>query len=466
MANNADLKKVWLENYKTVPSTLKRLKEVKHVATAFNTNIDAVIKIKPAKLLKLIELENISLNELQNIRDTKLNSGVDVVKGIFWCFSEGIAEEWLCEDVKVYDWMVENIGYERLQMGGQGGIVSNALGLAGVDKIYVHANSLPKLQAGLFAAQDNIVSFDESGREMPAYKIDRETDVPLIHWIIEFDVGDKVVIEGKEFVCPKSNRFIATYDPLNLNLVMDSNYVEKVTSKNLDYIFLSGFHALTADHNGVDLIGESLKVVQSWKKEKTIMHLEIASTQDLKVRKTILDVLALRADSVGCNERETIDALEVLGEEALAQECENDSNSVNLFRGILKIKEKTGCLRIQLHMFGLYIVIQNKGFKVTPEANLRGMGLAATAAASKAGIGALEKNEDLLWANGKEVSDIGLDELKKLAAFVGDERLVETGIAGYKGYDIIALPAILIDKPRTLVGLGDTISSLSVISAR
>ena len=466
MPSNAELKHIWREKFKSAPETLKRLKEVKQMATAFNANIDAVIKIKPAKLLRLIKQEGLLLDELQDIRQARLNSGADVVKGIFRCFAQGIAEEWLSEDARVYEWMVDNIGYDRLQMGGQGGIVANALGVAGAGKVYVHSNSLPKMQAEVFVKKNNVISFDQQGHERPAYKIDREADIPLIHWIIEFDRGDKISIEGQEFECPKSNRFIATYDPLNLNLVMDKNFAKKMQKKKLDYIFLSGFHALAEGKNGVSLIEEALPVIESWRKGHTILHLEIASTQDLKVRKAILEKLAARADSVGCNERETIDALEVLGEKGLVAECEAYPHSVNLFKGILRIKEAIGCPRIQLHLFGLYVVVQDKRFKVTPEANLRGMVLAATAAASKAGIGMIAKNKDILWAAGREVSDVGLAELKDLAAFIGDVGLLESGIGEYKGFDVIAVPTILIDKPVTLVGLGDTISSLSIVAAR
>jgi ADP-dependent phosphofructokinase/glucokinase len=464
--SNSELKKIWLEKFKEGAKTLKRMKEVSNVAVAFNTNIDAVIKIKPAKFYKLLEAEDLSLDELRDIRESKLKSGADVVKGIFRCFSEGIAEEWLTDDVTVYDWMVANIGYDRLQIGGQGGVVSNALGVAGVSKVFVHTNSLPKLQADQFLKLDNVLSFDEKGKEMPAYQIDRSTDIPLIHWIIEFDKGDVFEIEGHKFTCPKSNRFIATYDPLNFNLVMDNSFVEKMKTKKLDYIFLSGFHALTADNKGVELVEEALPIIETGRKSSTILHLEIASTQDVKVRKAIVEKLAPFADSVGCNERETIDVLEVIGEKELAEQCEESPHSVNLFKGIMKIKEKTKCKRIQLHMFGLYVVVQDKDFSFTPEANLRGMEVAALAAASKAGLGAINKNNDILWASGREVSDTGLNELRDLAEFIGDEKFLETGICEYKGYDIISLPTILIDKPLTTVGLGDTISSLSLVSAR
>ena len=117
-------------------------------------------------------------------------------------------------------------------------------------------------------------------------------------------------------------------------------------------------------------------------------------------------------------------------------------------------------------MFGLYITIQDKGFKITPQANLRGMMTAATVAAGKAGTGSVNEAKNLLWAQGKEVSDVGLKELEDLAAYIGDKNLPEKGISEYDGYDVIAVPTILIEKPVTLVGMGDTISSMSLISAR
>ena len=61
------------------------------------------------------------------------------------------------------------------------------------------------------------------------------------------------------------------------------------------------------------------------------------------------------------------------------------------------------------------MTLQDKGFKITPEANLRGMMLAATVAARKAGTGNINKKENLLWAHGEQVSDVGLKELSDLA---------------------------------------------------
>jgi len=160
----------------------------------------------------------------------------------------------------------------------------------------------------------------------------------------------------------------------------------------------------------------------------------------------------------------------VIGEEELALACEENTNASNLFKGMLKIYEYTNCHRMQLHMFGLYLTLQKKGFRLTPIQNRDGMQLAATVAAAKAGTGAIDKREVLLWAKDHEVSEIGLNELENLSKLVtqqfGANQLTATGIYSNEEIEIIAVPTILIDKPVTLVGMGDTISSVSLVGAR
>ena len=85
---NEELKKIWAEKFEQVPIILKNITQVKSVATAFNTNVDAVLKLKGADLEKLIAAENLSLRDLVNIEQTKLLTSVDVVKGIFKCFKK------------------------------------------------------------------------------------------------------------------------------------------------------------------------------------------------------------------------------------------------------------------------------------------------------------------------------------------------------------------------------------------
>ncbi len=464
----SDLKEIWLKEYKNSKKSLKEVRKVNMVASAFNTCIDAVVKISGEKLEKLLQQENITTyKQITNIKEKRINTPIDLLKGIFRCFEGGIAEEWIIENEEIYDWVDKNIGYDRYQMGGQAGIVANALSICGAKKVLTHCNSLPKLQAEQFLKRKNLVSCDEKGKIKPAHKINRKNDKALIHWIIEFDRDDSIIIGKKKITCPKANRFIATYDPLNLKLAIDNNFDTAINKKNIDYCILSGYHALTKDNDGVNLVKNSVPMIKKWKENNPnmILHLEVASTQDLEVRKAIVKHIIPLCDSIGVNERETIDILEVISEKRLAKLCEDQTTSNNLYNGLLKIREKTGAKRIQMHMFGLYITLQDKDHPILPEKNKKGMCLAATIAASKATIGNLDKRQNLLKCYGMEVSDISLRELRNLQKEIKGKYFLKTGIKKNRKFDVIATPTIIVPKPKTLVGMGDTISSTSLIGS-
>lgn len=465
--NVVELQKLWQEKYSCVPTQLKKVKEIGSVATAFNTNIDAVLKISGKRLTELIKEVNLSENEFVDSQ-TLLKTPKDVVRGIAKCFSRGIAEEWITDDKAVYEWMSRNLGYDRLQMGGQGGIVANALAVLGVQNVFVHTNSHPKLQAQQFLPLNNLFGIDENGKVCRAADIDRAAETPLIHWIIEFDIADSFTAWGKEFTCPKSNRFIATYDPANIDLVINPDFVKHLSQNGYDYLVLSGYHNLTSKRRGVELVADSVPLIKNWKQNNPqgIIHLELASTQDKKVRGAIIEKIAPLADSLGFNEREALDALEIIDEQKYRKIVHEKLTASRLFEILCVIKNKTKASRVQLHMFGLYITLQDKNFRITPEQNLRGMMLASTIAATKAGTGKIEDYDKLLWAYGKDVSETSIGSLCELSEHLQKDDLAETGICGYKSYDVIAVPTIIIEKPLTLVGMGDTISSVSLVGAR
>ncbi len=477
MSNKA-LKNIWSNNYNTAPDQLEKMANVQGLISAFNANIDAVIKVSGKKIEEIISTFSFDQKELTKADERNIQNIEDVFRGFILCFKGGIAEEWLIQNVETFDWLVEYLGYDKIQMGGQGGIVANVMGVCKVNPVYVHGASIPKEQASLFLDLPNLQSVGSDGKLKKANEIARDNDTPLIHWIIEFDKGDKMTINGETIVCPKSNRFIATYDPLNFQLHIDEDFANTMTKPNIknEFIILSGYQMLTekfADGaKGIDRIDASMEVIKQWRENNpnSTLHFEIASTQDKVIRKYLLDNLAPVSDSIGFNERELIDLLEVMGEKDLAHECEMDTSSTNLFRGMMKIFKHSGCPRLQLHMFGLYITLQKKGFKISAVQNRNGMQLAAVIAAGKAGTGSINSYDVLLWAKDEEVSDVGLDELSSLSDHISDEfgenDLLQTGIFCTDELEIIAVPTIIIDKPITLVGMGDTISSISLVAAR
>ncbi len=326
------------------------------------------------------------------------------------CFRGGIAQEWLITNEATYRWLDAHVGYDQLQMGGQGGIIANVMAVCGIRNVLVHAASLPAEQSSLFVDRANLLSASSEGRLRPVRSVARPEDTPLIHWILEFDKGDVVTVGGERITCPKSNRFIATWDPLNFTLCIDPHFVAAVDAHQgrLDACMLSGYQMLTEDlstgETALQRIVESKRIVDRWREGNPdlIVHFEYASTQDEAVRLQLFREMSGWADSMGLNEQELIAVLEVTGQAELAEACRRTMGAVALYEGLRWVFDNCAIPRIQLHFFGLYLTLQKKGHRHTPAQTRNGMALAATIAAAKAGTGSIEVEENLLWAEGRD----------------------------------------------------------------
>ena len=463
----ADLFEIWQQAYQIVPKQLLKVQEVQRVVTAFNTNIDAVVKISGARLSALAAEVGITATDLNNLA-TRLQTPKDAVRGIIKCFVNGIAEEWLCEDKTIDDWMNNHLGYDRLQMGGQAGIVANVLAVLGANEVVAHTSSHPQQQAEQFLNLPNLYAVDANGKTNQARVINRVGDEPLVHRIIEFDKDEVLELENVKYVCPKANRFIATYDTANIKLKINDGFVQFVNDNGFDFMILSGFHNLTAERDGIGRIDATVPLLQQWKNKNQcgIIHLELASTQDKTVRSAIINKIAPMVDSVGLNEREALEVLEVIKPEMFAEINGKKLTATCLYEILKVLKNALQTPRIQLHFFGMYLTLQNHDFAITAEANKRGMMLAATVAASKAGLGNVEQKANLLWAHGFNIGTEAVDNVQELANYLHSPQLAVSGILQSDNMDLIAVPTIIVNKPKTLVGMGDTISSVSLVGAR
>ena len=76
---------IWRKQYQIVPAQLQKVAEVGAVATAFNCNIDAVVKLSGAQISALADGFALSAEDALNC-PTKLERPRDVVCGIIKCF--------------------------------------------------------------------------------------------------------------------------------------------------------------------------------------------------------------------------------------------------------------------------------------------------------------------------------------------------------------------------------------------
>ncbi len=467
----------WKSCYDNVCSTLKEFREVSGVVSVFNSNIDAIVKVDAQHFASWCNQMNCS-PEPHFVNPLTINSESDFLEGFLHCFSKGIAQELLISHESLFLNIHKVVGYDHLQMGGQGGIIGNVMSVSGVQNVMVHAASLSKEQAQLFLPNENLVSSLPDGTMAQASKIHRSEDLPLIHWILEFNKGDKITINDVEYCCPKSNRFIATWDPQNFKLAIDQSFIKMVEKQKpkIDYVLLAGYQMLTeplADGgSALERIHESKQIVDQWRESNKdmIVHFEFASTQDRGVRKMLFAEMSPWADSMGLNEQELIDILEVIGEEATAKRCEKFLDPSDLTEALILLFNRSELPRIQLHFYGMYITIRKRNQNISVESVQNGMALAATVAASKAKTGAINTEDSLLSAAGCEISGVSLDVLNNIGNYIsttyGESNFNSTGIYRCDEFELICMPTILIDNPVTLVGMGDTISSISLVSAK
>lgn len=91
----------WRREYEKAPATLARMSEINTLAAAFNANVDSVVKISGAELQRRIRQTGMTLAELKNDADRSIRRPEDVLRGIFRCFTLGIAEEWIAQDKEI-----------------------------------------------------------------------------------------------------------------------------------------------------------------------------------------------------------------------------------------------------------------------------------------------------------------------------------------------------------------------------
>jgi len=452
---------------------LTALKDYPGAVIAYNANIDAIKFVKPESLERAIRDSGAVPEKIMyGIANPEgaIRSREDFFSGLMLNFSRGSAAEWLIADKSVFSWMKKEIGYDELRMGGQAGIMSNNLASLGIKKVIVHSAQMSPKQAGLFLKSESIMVPYRDGDSTfslrrPSDAV-RETDDELIHFILEFRKDDTINIGSKSFKCPRDNRFIATYDEKNSGLYINPDFAEGIKSfaNDIDCAILAGFHLLSPAVDYEERIEKAMKVLDGIKSSNPALktHAEMASTQNADVRLAIAKRVLSNVDSIGVNEQELCDILEVLGEGKLAKDIRNHSinagcKSILIYEGILKIARKLKLKRVNFHTLGFYVtLIDRKRWPGSSPEIVRDSMLFAASLAAVRLLGGNPKDRDSLdgIVNSVPVNDNGIKEVDALLSAPRDDA----------DFAVIAIPTLVIEHPKSTVGLGDLISSSTFVS--
>jgi ADP-dependent phosphofructokinase/glucokinase len=363
------------------------------VLLGFNTNVDAV------KHLKGAELEGLELPE--TIADLPDHMATGTQKEV------AVGEE-------VLDFLINNFGVDEYRIGGQvGNMARDAARLGVISFAHVAKKCRQQMQlldqAGIrIAGPGGFVSPGEITEEC----------TPAVHYVMEFKRGD--TIGGKEI--PASNRYIASYDPENSRMELDPLFLEYMDQEigGIKKGVVSGFHLLEEGYSHrVEDIGA---IIEGWKEKNPdlFLHLEMAEFQSRKILEKVQKHILPKVDSVGANEIELAMMTGIEDrDEALAEVAKE------VFYVLYHSSAYSACIAD------------------APKEDMQGvLQFAALTGAYKAAHGRGPTMEELEAYRPERPSRKGMEAKKELEA-------VDFG------KDVVVVPSLVVQHPRSLVGVGD-----------
>jgi ADP-dependent phosphofructokinase/glucokinase len=278
------------------------------ILCGYNVNIDSVYRISGAEVSELLEsFDRAEILEKVENPPGKIHSESDFVAGLVYCMKNGYGAEWLVFEQSVFGFLKSHYFEKSLvRMGGNAGIMANALSQLGASCVIPNIAVPSKTQLSLFSKRaiyfpgSHIVKDTASDNQDP------------IHFVFDFSDGDIFYLYGTEVRIPRENRFIATCDHLNFKLFVNPAFEEYAHRHicEIDGVLISGFHLLLEKYSdGSDykqILESTLNQLRCWKAEnnKLRIHLEFGHFASREIANSVFMNFSAISYSMGMNEDE------------------------------------------------------------------------------------------------------------------------------------------------------------------
>ena len=444
----------------------------KGVILGFNVNIDKVIKITPETLSNIPQTARIE-NQLSDHNNPKIITNIEeLLICLLQSIIEGKADEaHICSD-EVAIWIEETFVISKTVIGGQAGIMANLLRKIEVNPVLL---STPISSLNLNKLLDPSIinpttNYDTSRLESEQIS---EKIEPITHYVFEFSTGKYRVAE-RIINCKRPNRFIGSYDKVNSLLMFSEEFSEYSINHISDYALcvIAGFHLINFETNSsksyAEVFEPILTLLNKWKERNPllIIHLELAAVRDRNLKQAIIDNLFPVIDSIGLNEQELISFLHCI-DKPLSVSIHSTISSINLFKGMHAIFSKFPHIRLHLHYLDYFLLLSPLISEESALIRKNSLLISSLFAAVKAKYGSIDRQTDVKLID-NNISKKGLRELQDLENYLksewdSDTSLINTGYMQTKSFTMFGIPTIVILSPLHLVGLGDTISLISIL---
>ncbi|MFH1107213.1 MAG: ADP-dependent glucokinase/phosphofructokinase [Candidatus Micrarchaeota archaeon] len=476
-----DLKRHWnAKLHAAVPRALASLKEHK-AFTGFVANVDAMKFVDGKAISRL--LSTLPEKQVKKRLEAKNTLAIDALEdfaaALLYCFANGKALELPCHDPRIFEWFAAYFhGHDGLRMGGQAGIIANQLAALGSDPV-CYCPMLSPVQAKLFDARVRFPAVRKGALELvPAAEASGKGDKTKVNWIFEFAKGDSLRWDGRTVECPRSNRLIVLSKLVSFEPAFSQALSPHLPAlaRKFDRAMIAGFHHLHSDR-GSDLHYHLRRLCGQLDTMKNVnrslkVHVEYVMISDEKLAREVYTHVGRPADSLGINEVEMHHVLKMFGQRHELEALRREESAFSLYLGARALARRFDFSRVHAHTLGYYVLYADKKKALgRPEEYVDSLLLAAKASEVRAAFGRPPEEEDLLHPKSGEisVSDAGLKQLAKFAqaAKLGGKqttRMLEDGVAKFSDHYAFVVPTPITPKPKSTVGLGDTISSTAFVS--
>ncbi|WP_292390202.1 ADP-dependent glucokinase/phosphofructokinase [Methanosarcina sp. UBA5] len=464
-----------------------------NILCGYNVNIDSVYRISGAEISKLLgtfEAAEI-LDKIEN-PPGKIFSESDFVAGLAYCMKNGCGAEWLVFEQSVFEFLKSHyFGKSLVRMGGNAGIMANALSQLGASRVIPNVAVPSKTQLSLFSKKaiyfpEASMQIIENARKEPeenkgAFSSSQEP----IHFVFDFSEGETFSLYGTEVRVPRENRFIATCDHLNLRLFVNPAFEQYALQHacELDGVLISGFHLLLENYpNGLNykaILDNTLSQLKSWKarNDKLQIHLEFGHFASKEIANSVFLKFAKLSDSLGMNEDELsmfYNLHGVPGEKLMHMDPDAVADAA------FRLASRHGIKNLMIHTREFVLAVFKTDFKFNSplgsefEMDESESSILQTAAGEKlealefgvrcAGVyaasGRLEGRKFVEEEASKlEESPFGRKQIEAFLRAFNGKTFRQGAYAFRGGYTICMLPTLLSRSPVTTVGLGDTLTA-------
>jgi ADP-dependent phosphofructokinase/glucokinase len=423
-----------------------------NIICAYAVNVDAVCNIRGEEISALISSGN-ALKEID--LKPSISSREDLLSSLLFCMRQGIGAEILI-DTQTLAREIEASFPWRFRLGGNAGIMANVLADLGARPI-LNAPVLGPRMAGMLhddvrlPAGGMLKEPDSAAEETPGDE--------MLHFVFQFKKDDVVAIPNDRIVALADNRFIATFDPVNIRLVshrdFDSYCQENI--RNIDGALLSGFHlAPIKEHR--QIIAEKVAQIKSWKDKNPdlFIHVEMGSFQSPQIMQYLLcQLIKIPVDSIGMNEDELSDAGRFFSERDLRTmsglTVSSEPSPGQWQKTMLaaeRMRELMGLFRVAIHTRDYILSVMAKG-RIASRDELSALECGVDAASALAAAGSLNGETHL------ETNPAGQRAVQELCR-LGASKLGRGAVWHSNDLMVSLTPSLLVKEPLITVGLGDT----------